>query len=447
MRRFAFLVVLLFVCWAPAAGATTSVTVQASLTSGQAPLEVTLTATGDAVSYHWALGDGATADGPVVQHRYARGRYTATVTGAGADGTTAQASVRITAFELRLSGPRAGTYGRRTIFKGRLLPATRNALVSLYANETLGRTVKTDRKGRFRFRLRPRSPATFSARFESVVSNPVSTTLRPGLDIALPRSAVIGHRLRLRAGLRPRRAGTLRVRIWRSGRELPSRTFGGRAVVILSTARAADYAVRIEVTPSGAFLARRTTVHTSVYLPYLSLGSQGPSVRILERRLAELRYTLRGVDTYYAHDTYDAVLAFQKVHGLARTGRADPAFWRRLRTAHVPRPRYRRGHHLEIDKSRQVLFEVGGGRVVRVVHVSTGATGNTPAGRWRVYSKVVGWSWVLWYPMYFLRGFAIHGYPSVPPYPASHGCVRTPMWIAPTLFATNSYGESVYVYY
>jgi lipoprotein-anchoring transpeptidase ErfK/SrfK len=113
----------------------------------------------------------------------------------------------------------------------------------------------------------------------------------------------------------------------------------------------------------------------------------------------------------------------------------------------VPRPRYRRGHHLEIDKSRQVLFEVDGGRVVRVVHVSTGATGNTPVGRWHVYSKVVGWSWVLWYPMYFLRGFAIHGYPSVPPYPASHGCVRTPMWIAPTLFATNSYGESVYVYY
>jgi N-acetylmuramoyl-L-alanine amidase len=447
MRRLAFLFVLLFVCWAPEAGATPSITVQASPAGGQAPLDVTLTAIGDAVSYHWALGDGAIAEGPVVQHRFARGRYTATVSGTGADGTTAQASVTITAFELRLSGPRAATYGRRTIFKGRLLPVTRNALVSLYANEAPVRTVKTNRKGGFRFRLRPRSPATLSARFDSVVSNPVSTALRPGLDIAMPRSTVIGHRLRLRAGLRPRRAGTLRLRIWRSGRELRPRTFGGRAVVLLSTARAADYAVRIEVTPSGAFLGRRTTVHSSVYLPYLSLGSHGPSVRILERRLAELRYTLRGVDTYYAPDTYDAVLAFQKVHGLARTGRADPAFWRRLRAAQVPRPRYRRGHHLEVDKSRQVLFEVDGGRVVRVVHVSTGATGNTPVGRWHVYSKVVGWSWVLWYPMYFLRGFAIHGYPSVPPYPASHGCVRTPMWIAPTLFATNSYGESVYVYY
>jgi lipoprotein-anchoring transpeptidase ErfK/SrfK len=34
----------------------------------------------------------------------------------------------------------------------------------------------------------------------------------------------------------------------------------------------------------------------------------------------------------------------------------------------------------------------------------------------------------------------------VPPYPASHGCVRVPMWIAPYLFQTNGYGETVYVY-
>ena len=447
MRRSVCLFVLFFACWAPPAGATPTITAQANPASGQAPLDVTLTATGDAVSYHWQLGDGAIAEGPIVQHRYAAGRYTATVTGTGADGTTARASVTVTALKLSLAGPRATTYGRRTTFKARLRPATPGALVSLYADEALVRSVKANRKGRVRFTLRPRSPTTFSARFETAVSNPVSTSLRPGLDVALPRSTVIGHRLHLRATLRPRGAGTLHVRIWRAGRELRSESFGGRAVVRLSTDRAADYVIHIEVTPSGAYLARRATVRASVYLPYLSLGSHGPSVRILERRLAQLRYTLRGVDTYYAYDTYDAVLAFQKVHGLARTGRANPIFWRRLRTARVPQPRYRRGHHLEVDKSRQVLFEVDGGRVVRVVHVSTGATGNTPVGRWHVYSKVVGWSWVLWYPMYFLRGFAIHGYPSVPPYPASHGCVRTPMWIAPTLFASNPYGESVYVYY
>ena len=49
--------------------------------------------------------------------------------------------------------------------------------------------------------------------------------------------------------------------------------------------------------------------------------------------------------------------------------------------------------------------------------------------------------------MYFLRGFAIHGYPSVPAYPASHGCVRVPMWIAPSLYGQFTYGQSVYVYW
>ncbi len=133
---------------------------------------------------------------------------------------------------------------------------------------------------------------------------------------------------------------------------------------------------------------------------------------------------------------------------MARTGRVDPAFWRRLQAAHVPRPHYLGGHHVEVDKTRQVLFEVDGGKVVRIVHVSTGATGNTPVGRWRVYSKVPGFNAIgMFYSSFFLRGFAIHGYHSVPSYPASHGCVRIPIWIAPSLYASNAYGEAIYVYY
>ena len=106
----------------------------------------------------------------------------------------------------------------------------------------------------------------------------------------------------------------------------------------------------------------------------------------------------------------------------------------------------RGGDHIEIDKTRNVLYEIVGGRVHRIVHVSTGATGNTPVGTFYVYRKVGGWDWVLWYPLYFLRGFAIHGYPSVPAYPASHGCVRVPMWIAPSLFARHAYGARVVVF-
>ena len=137
------------------------------------------------------------------------------------------------------------------------------------------------------------------------------------------------------------------------------------------------------------------------------------------------------------------------MHGLARTGRVTPDLWRRLQAAHVPFARYRGPYrHVEVDKTRQVLFRVVGGRVVKVVHVSTGATGNTPVGRWRVYSKVPGFlPSGMFYSSFFVGAFAIHGYPSVPPYPASHGCVRVPIWIAPTLFASNDYGETVYIHH
>jgi N-acetylmuramoyl-L-alanine amidase len=446
VRRLAPVLVAFFV-WAAPADAKPTVNVQASATIGAAPLTVTLTATGDAVAYHWNLGDHSVADGPVVQHQYRAGRFTATVTATGADGETAQASVVITSVQLTLSGPKVGTYDRRARFRGRMVPALRGARIALYSGETPVRFAKLNKKGRFAFRVRQSAPATYSARYETVLSNPVAVALRPGLDVALPRSGMIGRPLVLRAVLRPRGSGTLHVRVWRSGKELPARDFAGRAVVRLSTKRVASYVVRIEVTPTGSFTGRKKTVRTSVFLPYLALGARGPSVRILEHRLEELHYLLRGVDGLYSYDTADAVLAFQKVNGLARTGRVTPAVWRRLQVAHVPRPRYRYGHHLEVDKTRQVLFEVDHGRVVRIVHVSTGATGNTPVGRWRIYSKVPGTlPSGMFDSNFFVRGFAIHGYPSVPPYPASHGCVRTPNWAAPILFASSYYGETVYIY-
>jgi len=150
-------------------------------------------------------------------------------------------------------------------------------------------------------------------------------------------------------------------------------------------------------------------------------------------------------DGVFGDDDTDALLAFQKLAGLPRTGVADDAVWKRLLGARVPAARFP-GDHVEVDKTRQVLFVVRGGKVTLVVPTSTGATGNTPAGEWRVYRKVAGYDWVLYYPSYFLRGFAVHGYPDVPPYPASHGCARIPLWIAQTVYGEMPDGSTVYVY-
>ena len=439
---------VLFLVWAAPAEAKPNVSVQATPATGQAPLSVTLTATGDAVSYHWDLGDKTQADGPVVQHQYATGRFTATVTGTAADGTTAQASVVITSAKVTLRGPKVATYGKRAAFTGRMAPALRGAPITLYSGTTPLRSTKADKNGRFAFKLEQTAPATYAAHFDVVGSNEVAVPVRPALDVALPGSAIIGRPLKLRAKLRPAGAGTLKVRVWRSGHELAPRTFGDHAHLSLSTKRVAQYKVRVIVVPSAPYSPRKSTVRASVSLPYLSVGAEGPSVRILERRLAQLHYTVGGIDNFYSYDTADAVMAFQKLNGLARTGRVTPYIWRRLQSAHTPLPRYRFGHHFEVNKSKQVLFEVNHGHVMRIVHVSTGATGNTPIGVWHIYSQVPGTlPDGMFDSNFFLRGFAIHGYPSVPSYPASHGCVRVPNWVAPILFASSYYGEAVYIYY
>jgi peptidoglycan hydrolase-like protein with peptidoglycan-binding domain len=183
-------------------------------------------------------------------------------------------------------------------------------------------------------------------------------------------------------------------------------------------------------------------------MPQLSYGAKGASVRILEQRLSQLHYGLTGIDGYYGQDDFDSVIAFQKVNGMSRDGVVGPAVWHRLSTATIPLPRYRSGTHIEVDKTRQVLFDVRDGKVARVLPVSTGATGNTPSGTFHVYSKESGYNQKLMYfSMYFLGNFAVHGYPEVPTYPASHGCVRIPIWAAVPMYDTHGYGATVILYY
>ncbi len=52
----------------------------------------------------------------------------------------------------------------------------------------------------------------------------------------------------------------------------------------------------------------------------------------------------------------------------------------------------------------------------------------------------------MWNPYYFWRGFAIHGSPSVPNYPASHGCIRVTMWDMDLLVSHFEIGQRVYIY-
>ena len=171
----------------------------------------------------------------------------------------------------------------------------------------------------------------------------------------------------------------------------------------------------------------------------LRRGDRGTEVLALQRDLRALGYWLGGSDETYGYLTEQAVTAFQKVEGLAPDGVAGPAT--RAALAEADRPSTSAtGDLVEVDKARQVLFVVRSGKVAWTLNVSTGTErpyqvngrtelADTPPGRWTVGWAVdgvdTGELGALYRPRYFHEdGIAVHGYHSVPNYPASHGCVR-----------------------
>jgi hypothetical protein len=181
-----------------------------------------------------------------------------------------------------------------------------------------------------------------------------------------------------------------------------------------------------------------------------------------ERRLGELGYWPGEADGTWDFLSRHALVAFQKVEGRERTGRLTRAELGALRVAGRPRPLEGGPAHVEIDLRRQVLFVVDDtGTVVKVLPVSTGNEGSyfdqgkwqrahTPRGRFAVGRKIEGWRrstlGLLYYPSYFSGGVAVHGALSVPAYPASHSCVRVPMFAAKELSEMMPVGMSVIVH-
>jgi Putative peptidoglycan binding domain/L,D-transpeptidase catalytic domain len=197
----------------------------------------------------------------------------------------------------------------------------------------------------------------------------------------------------------------------------------------------------------------------------LRLGASGDDVRDLQRRLRALGYWLGAGDGTYGVLTQQAVLAFQGVEGLQRDGVAGPQTYRALATAERPEPRSGTGDLIEIDEAHGVLLIVRGGRVKWAIHASSGSNdgyvspsgetkvAETPNGRWTLSWAFDGWHKSplgrLWRPRYFHPdGIAIHGFASVPPYPASHGCVRVSIEAMNYMWDNNlaPLGSTVWVY-
>jgi len=180
-----------------------------------------------------------------------------------------------------------------------------------------------------------------------------------------------------------------------------------------------------------------------------------------ERRLAELGYWTGAVDGRLDEGTVAALIAFQKWEGREITGRLTLPELEAIRNGVPPKPRDLGYEHVEVDVDRQVLMLVNEEGAVRVLPVSTGSdkqfmdqgqmsVAYTPRGRFVVYDKTYGWEngdlGSVYYANYITGGVAIHGYLSVPTTPASHGCIRIPMFAAKEVSKLLPVGTIVLVY-
>jgi len=355
------------------------------------------------------------------------------------------------------ASPGAVRYGASIALSGTIEPAVADETVDIYARSG-GKTSRvasttTDGLGAFSLTL----PATkyrvlvaqgLDSFGTAVRSDPVAVRVQPRATVALEGSRRFGARLVLVGRVLPQTAGTLRVAAGdRTVRVRPGP--GGRFHVDLTTTRLFRYRVSVRLRPAAGYVGWRASRLVRVKTPpQLAHGARGPAVHLLKETLSRVDgYAIADSSSVFDVPTTDAVLAFQKVHGLPLTGIVDVRLWKLLAASGPPRARIPFGDHIEVSKSRGLLYEVRTGRVVSVSRVSTGATGNTPVGHWHVYAKQPGYTPTgMYYSLFFLRGFAIHGYHSVPTFPASHGCVRTPLWFAPGIFSRWGVGASIYVF-
>jgi N-acetylmuramoyl-L-alanine amidase len=229
---------------------------------------------------------------------------------------------------------------------------------------------------------------------------------------------------------------------------------------LIRTVAATLLAVMAGLLPGGAVPSAAATSGTqyaftasaAAAMPTLRQGSRGTAVVTLQRRLTALHYDAGPIDGIFGPSTYHGVVAFQKVNGLDRDGIVGPITWAALSRPVVPRPRYwHSSYGVEVNLTKQVLYLTRQGAVVRILNASSGtASTPTPRGNFSVIRRIDGWRQsslgLLWRPNYFYRGYAVHGSTSVPPYPASHGCVRVTVAAMNRIWSILRIGTPVHIY-
>ncbi len=253
----------------------------------------------------------------------------------------------------------------------------------------------------------------------------------------------------------------------------PAETTGTTEAAPTSTSTTSTSTTTSTTTTSTTTTSTTTTTTAPPEPEVLGPGAEGPRTLALQEHLARLKFDPGEPDGRYGSKTTMAVWAFQALAGLPQDGVVSPALEQQIAQAQpagMMRPDLG-PTHTEVDLDKQVLLVFGDGQLELVTHVSTGSgvsyceegrgpnadpgrqyCGNarTPEGDYRYQRRIEGERHaalgVLYNPVYFNGGIAVHGAPSVPAHPASHGCVRIPMHISAYFQGLVVDGEPISVF-
>ncbi len=188
--------------------------------------------------------------------------------------------------------------------------------------------------------------------------------------------------------------------------------------------------------------------------------SQSYANQNIQRLLSREGYTVGEIDGIIGPKTIDAIVAFQKMHGLPqRDGEIDEET--RIAFRHIRSPEQKfyseNDIHLEVSISRQLLYVFENGNIKAIINISTGKEDRTPLGVFTVY-QMIDSVWVdaisktrevqgrMYMPIKFYGPYYIHGSDYVPSYPDSLGCIRVNPWNMYYLHKIVEVGTKIFIY-
>jgi hypothetical protein len=213
---------------------------------------------------------------------------------------------------------------------------------------------------------------------------------------------------------------------------------------------AGKYAASAHV-PADGSVRGDSTVRKSwkVSFPALHEGQCGDVVIGFKKAMRKMGYIVNS-GRCFGGKTGRGVLAYRKVNGMTRSSRAGKGLVKRVFAGKgeykVLHPNA--GEHVEAPLSKQVLVFAKGDKPFAVYPVSSGKSSTpTVTGHFTFIRQEPGYnSHGMYYSFYFYGGYAVHGYESVPDYPASHGCIRTFIADQPEIYERINFGESIFVF-